>query len=120
MRASQIVKLIEEAALDKKGEDPVILNLVRRHGFVRYFFIVHGTSDRHARTIADHIEYFLREKGERPFHSEGKDQGKWILLDYGDVWAHVFHHETRRFYNLERLWGSPEAPKRTKKHARKH
>ena len=73
-----------------------------------YFVIASGSSTTQVRAIADHIARKLGEKGEKLWHIEGQREALWILLDYGDVVAHVFLDETRRFYNLERLWN--EAP----------
>ena len=75
-----------------------------------YFVIASGTSTPQLDAISDNIGVKLREKGARLFHKEGNAGARWILLDYGDVVAHVFYEETRRFYDLERLWG--DAPQR--------
>jgi len=82
-----------------------------------YFVIASGTSTTQTRAIADNVFRKLKEKGERIWHMEGEREALWILLDYGDVVAHVFTEETRRFYNLEGLWG--RAPKRPHKEVRK-
>ena len=80
-----------------------------------YFVIASGSSTTQVRAIADHIAKSLGEKGEKLWHIEGQREALWILLDYGDVVAHVFLDETRRFYNLERLW--KEAPQEPFKEA---
>lgn len=83
-----------------------------------YFVIASGTSTTHVRAIADSIIKNMREAGYRLWHSEGEREALWILLDYGEVVAHIFYDETRRFYGLERLWGDApqarfkEAPKK--------
>ena len=118
-----MVEFAKKAALDKKGLEPVILNLGKNSSVASYFLVVHGTSDRHVRTIADHILEELEAQGEKAWHVEGLQVGRWALLDYGDVVVHVFHHEARKFYNLERLWGTlPAARKKAKKkrHAREN
>jgi ribosome-associated protein len=69
-----------------------------------YFVIASGSSTTHVRAIADHISRKMRDKGQRLGHIEGEREASWILLDFGDVVAHVFLDETRRFYDLERLW----------------
>ena len=83
-----------------------------------YFVIVHGTSDRLVQTLADAIIEALHHKKEKPLHVEGLREGAWVLVDYGSVMIHVFHHETRKFYNLERLWGDAKVVKATKKNER--
>lgn len=69
-----------------------------------YFVIASGTSTTQVRAIADHIARQLKEKGERIWHMEGAREALWILLDCGDVVCHIFLDQTRRFYDLERLW----------------
>lgn len=70
-----------------------------------YFVIASGTSTTQVRAISDNIAGKLRDKGEKIWHIEGEREALWVLLDYGDVVAHVFCDRTRRFYDLERLWG---------------
>jgi len=100
-----LAHLIVEAFEDKKGLDVIILDVRKQTDIADYFVIVHGSSDRHTRTLADHALEKVGEREIEPFHVEGMNHGKWILLDYGSVIAHVFYYETRQFYNLERLWG---------------
>ena len=112
MRARQIIEAAKKAAEAKKGLDPVVLNIGRLSSLAAYFLVVHGTSDRHVRTIAEHIADELAKKKQRVWHLEGIRDGRWVLLDYGDVIVHVFHYETRKFYNLERLWGDGKSGKK--------
>ncbi len=78
-------------------------------GVCDYFVIASGTSTTQVRAISDNISRKLKDKGERIWHIEGEREALWILLDYGDVVAHVFCEGTRRFYDLERLWsGAPQ------------
>ena len=107
LRSLKLVQLAKIAAENKKGIDPVILNVGRTSSVASYFLVVHGTSDRHVRTIAENVIDELQEAGEKVWHREGLNEGRWALLDYGDVVVHVFHHEVREFYGLERLWGNP-------------
>ena len=69
-----------------------------------YFVICSADSFRQVKTIADHILQGMEEKGVDIWHTEGYEDGRWILLDYGDAIAHIFLEETRKFYELERLW----------------
>lgn len=95
------------AALDKKAQDVVVLDLRKAGGFTDYFVISTGTNPRQIDAIADAVEDTLRiELGERPALAEGVEQSKWILLDYFNFVVHVFSRECRAFYDLERLWGS--------------
>ncbi len=109
MQAKKIVLLAREAALDKKAEDPVILDVAKLTSLSHYFMITHGNSDRHVRAIAQNISDVLKAKKSSVWHAEGLVTGQWVLLDFGPVIVHVFHREIREFYNLERLWG--EAPR---------
>ena len=105
MNSKQLALLARSASEDKKGVDPLILDIRKLTDLADFFVLVHGTSDRHVRTLADAIIDSLYAKKIKPLHVEGKNDATWILLDYGAVMVHVFHHETRKFYNLERLWG---------------
>ena len=100
------VRLAVGAAIDKKARDVVVLNLASSAAFTDYFVVCSGQTVRQARAIVDEILKQLREKGTRPSHVEGYDHGAWILIDCFDFIVHVFTDETRRFYDLDRLWGS--------------
>ena len=105
MNARQLVLSAHSASEDKKGIEPLILDIRKLTDIADYFLLVHGTSDRHVRTIADAVSDQLYQKKVKPLHVEGRSDANWILLDYGSVIVHVFHNQTRKFYNLERLWG---------------
>lgn len=94
-----------EAALDKKAQDAVVIELGEICSFTDYFLICTGTSTRQNQSIAENIEETLkREEGVRPLHVEGQSEGEWILLDYVDFVVHIFSARAREFYDLERLW----------------
>jgi len=98
------VMLAVQAANDKKAVDTVVLDLRAIASFTDYFIITGGTNSRQVQSIADGVEESLREAGRRPLHIEGYSAAEWILLDYGDFVVHVFGKESRKFYDLERLW----------------
>ncbi len=106
MLARKIAAFAKEACEDKKGSDITVLDLRKLNAIASYFVISSGNSDRHVRAIAENVLATLSEKRVDTRHVEGKTDARWILLDYGDVIVHVFYHETRKFYNLERLWGN--------------
>jgi ribosome-associated protein len=93
-----------EAALDKKAQDVVVIDLDNVCSFTDHFIICTGTSSRHNQTIAEGIDERLRKQGVRPLHIEGHKEGEWILLDYIDFVVHIFTAKAREFYDLERLW----------------
>jgi ribosome-associated protein len=101
--------LIGNSALEKKADDVVILDLQRVASFCDYFVISSAGSFKQAAAIADHIEESLGKSKIKPHHTEGRQDGQWILMDYGDVVFHSFYQEARQFYSLERLWG--DAPR---------
>jgi ribosome-associated protein len=95
---------IAEAALDRKAEDLVALDVREVTSFADTFILATGTSDRHVRTIADAVVERARELGETPLGVEGLEDGRWVLIDLGDVIVHVFQRDVRSHYDLERLW----------------
>ncbi len=78
-------------------------------GITDVFLIASGTSRRHILTLAEAVEERLKGLGRRPLRSEGLEDATWVLLDYGDLVIHLFDEPTRRYYDLERLWG--DAPR---------
>jgi ribosome-associated protein len=103
------------AAVAKKAQDPVILDVRKLAGFCDYFLICHGNSPVQIETITEAVEKRLAEAGLHPAHREGARQGEWRALDYVDFLVHVFSPRTRRFYDLERLWsGAPRVTVETR------
>ena len=103
------VAAVAEAALDRKAEDVVALDVRELTPFTDTFIIVTGTSDRHARSIADAITEAMAKRGEKPLGTEGHEEGRWVLIDLDDVIVHVFQEEVRQDYDLERLWSDAPA-----------
>lgn len=97
--------LAARVADDKKGLDTVVLEVGRVLAITDYFVITSAPNTRQVRTIAEEIEARLKaDAGVAPRRVEGLGELTWVLLDYGDLVVHVFLDETRRFYDLERLW----------------
>ncbi|MDE6780280.1 MAG: ribosome silencing factor [Ruminococcus sp.] len=88
----------------KKGEDIQALEVADLTILADYFVIVNGTSNTHARTLADEVEFQLSQKDIEPLRRESDTGNTWIILDYGDILVHVFSKEQRQFYNLDGLW----------------
>jgi ribosome-associated protein len=100
------LRLAAQAAYDKKADDVVVLDLRELAVFADYFVVCSGQNTRQVKAMADGVELALRQAGVTPAHVEGYERAEWILLDYFDFIVHVFNAEPRRFYGLERLWGS--------------
>jgi ribosome-associated protein len=109
MRIDPAVERAARAALAKKLEDVVVLDLRRLADFADHFLIGSATNQRQLLAAADAVEAALRESGLRPNHVEGYPRQEWILLDYGFLVVHLFTPRMRRYYDLERLWS--EAPR---------
>ena len=99
-------RLSARAALEKKAEDLMILNLQGISGVADFFLLCSGRSTAQIQTIAEAVEGQLKGEGIRPLHREGLPESGWLLIDYGDLVIHVFLEKTRQFYALERLWGT--------------
>lgn len=101
----QVATFVARAAEDKKARDVVVLDLYDISVVCDYFVICSGNSSTQVKAIAENIEDRLEEEGIRVLRIEGKQDARWILLDYGSVVVHVFQEADRAFYNLEHLWG---------------
>ena len=93
-----------EAVSGKKAESIVMLDVRELTSYTDAFIICSGRSNRQVSAIAEHIKIELKKKNISPISIDGVKEGKWVLLDYGDVIIHVFYEETRSFYDLEGLW----------------
>ena len=100
-----VLERATELASDRKGVDMLVMDLRGISNATDFFFLVSGTSDMHARAIAENVIEELKKEGVRPSHVEGLRSGRWVLIDYIDFVVHVFHPAARDFYQLERLWG---------------
>lgn len=105
----EVVLRAAELALERKALDVVALDLRGISSATDYFLLASGTSDVQVKAVAEHVTDELKKEGVRPFHVEGLQGGRWVLLDYVDFVVHVFHPSARDFYQLESLWG--DAPR---------
>ena len=103
-RARELVNIAALAADSKQGEDLVALDVSGPLPLTDVFLLVTGRNERNVVAIAGEIEDKMIEAGAKPLRREGRQEGRWILLDFGDVVVHVFHEEDRMYYSLERLW----------------
>jgi len=100
---------IARAGHDKKAEDVLVLDVRGLTSYADYFVVMTADSERQASAIADHLDEQMKKQGTSRVGSEGYESGRWILIDYGDVVAHVMSREARGFYDLEGLWA--DAPR---------
>ena len=100
----RMLQLAAVAADSKGGEDLVGLDVSDPLPLVDIFLLVTGRSERNVAAIADEIEDKLLESGYKRLRREGRQESRWVLLDFGDLVVHVFHEEERVYYGLERLW----------------
>lgn len=105
MENRELLVTAVKAADDKRAEDIVVLNMKGISLIADYFLICHGNSDKQVQAIANELKDQAEELGYHVKRMEGFDEGKWVLIDLGDIVAHVFHRDERGYYNLERLWG---------------
>lgn len=106
--SEELAKAIAAAAGTKKAQDIVLMKMSEVTLTTDYFVVCSGNTSTQTRAIADAIEEELLKEGIEFNHKEGYREGEWVLLDYGDVVAHVFTRDSREYYALEQLWGDAE------------
>ena len=107
-RALELVRIAALAADSKSGEDLVALDVSGPLPLTDVFLLATGRNERNVLSIASEVEDKLNEAGVKTLRREGRAEGRWVLLDFGDLVVHVFHEEDRMYYALERLWGDAE------------
>ena len=100
----EMARIAAIAADSKAGEDLVALDVSEPLPLVDIFLLVTGRNERNVAAIADEVEEKLLEAGHKRLRREGRQESRWILLDFGDLVVHVFHEQERVYYGLERLW----------------
>lgn len=108
MDKKEFVYFVSELILQKKGYDIKILNLEGKTSVTDYFVVCSASSTTMVKAIADHLFKETKLAGENVWRDEGYSGLTWVLLDFVDVVVHIFNEETRKFYNLEGLWGDAE------------
>ena len=103
-RSLELAKTAALAAEDKLATTIAGIDVSEQLALTDVFVIVSASTDRQVGAIVDEVEDKLREKGAKPIRREGERDGRWVLLDFGDIVVHVQHDEEREFYELERLW----------------
>ena len=103
-RAIELAIAAAKAASDRKAQEIIALDVSSQLVLTDVFVIASGTNERQVGAIVDAVEEALFKLGAKPIRREGKTQGRWVLVDFGDVVVHVQHQEDRVYYALERLW----------------
>jgi len=104
MQTEELLKIVQDVLDDRKGLYITTLDVRGKTSITDYMVLVTGTSNRHLKSLCDHVVEKLKESGVRPLGLEGDLSSDWVLLDLGDVIVHAMTAQTREFYQLEKLW----------------
>lgn len=104
METAEKLKLITDALEDKKGADIVTIDVREKTGLCDYFVICSGRSTPQVKALCDNVEEKLKKLDVLKLRTDGYSEGRWIVMDYGDIIVHLFQDQQRLFYHLERLW----------------
>lgn len=113
MQSEQLKQLVIDAIEEMKGNDINCLDVSELTSVTDYMIVASGTSNRHVKSVADHVIDKCKQNGVRPLGTEGQEKSEWVLVDMGDVVIHVMMPATRAFYDLERLWEPSEEQQAT-------
>ena len=111
----EILELTQEIGSylsSKKAEDILLIDVREKTTLCDYFVIASGRNTTQVRALCENLEEHLSKQGLEPRRTEGVREGRWGVLDYGDVVVHIFNDESRLFYHLERLWTEGENNRR--------
>ena len=97
---------------DHKAQDVVSINVMEKTEVADYYVVASGRSMAQTRALIEHVEMEMDKLGVAPVRREGVREGRWAVIDYGDVIVHIFNDESRLMYHLENLWGDDENVKR--------
>ena len=104
MQAEQLAALVRSSLEDAKALDLVMMDVRGKTTITDFVFVATGTSNRHVQAVAERLVERVKQARGEVLGVEGKEDGEWVLLDFGDAVVHVMQRETREFYNLEQLW----------------
>jgi ribosome-associated protein len=104
METLEKIKTCAQYAEEKKAKDILILELKGLTDITDYFLVANGTSERHVKTISEHIETSMKRDGILSYSMEGYNEGRWVIIDYRDMIVHIFIEPLRDLYDLEGLW----------------
>ena len=104
MRDQETILHIAQLLYDRKAQDIVALNVSHLTVLCDYMVIASGRNDNQVTAMADAVDELMAKSGIGLRRSEGRREGRWIILDYGHIIVHIFHRDERAFYGLDRLW----------------
>ncbi|WP_330926473.1 ribosome silencing factor [Candidatus Sororendozoicomonas aggregata] len=110
MRSNELKQLVVNALDELKGNDIVTLEVFELTSVTDHMIIACGTSNRHVKSLADNVIEKCKKQGVRPLGTEGVEKAEWVLVDLGDVVAHIMLPAVRQFYDLESLWDMKSMP----------
>ena len=102
--AKELAEAIAEVLDSKKGFDIQVIHVADKTVIAEYFVLCNGNTSTHIKALVDEVEYKIGQRDLLPYNVEGKDNNAWIVMDYSHVLVHVFTHEAREFYNLDKLY----------------
>ena len=105
-RSAELLDITKASLESNKAEDVVAINLIGKASFADHMVIATGTSQRHVASMAVHLKEKMKTTGLREVLLEGTAQNDWVLIDGGDVIVHLFTHEIRKFYAIEKIWST--------------
>ena len=108
MESKEKAKLICQTLSNKKAYDIIKIDVSEKTILADYFIIASGKSSPQVKALAEYAMEAVEKQGGEVRRKEGLTEGRWVVVDFGDVILHIFHDETRLFYNLERLWASSD------------
>jgi ribosome-associated protein len=104
MSTNELLQVVLNTLDDNKGKDVKVIDVRGKTGITDFMVIASGTSERHVRSLANHVLEESKKQQVQPLGVEGQNTGEWVLVDLGDVIVHVMKPQTREFYQLEKFW----------------
>ena len=104
MQSNELLSVVLAALDDGKANDVKVIDVSAKTSITDYMVVASGTSERHVRSLAEHVLEKAKERGFEALGMEGQNVGEWVLVDLGDTVVHVMKPQTREFYQLEKLW----------------
>lgn len=111
--AAKLADYIEGILSEHSAQELVRINLIGKSSVADYMIVSSGRSNRHVNALADYVQKALKEVGLTKMGIEGQEASDWVLIDAGDVILHIFRPEVREFYNIEKIWMSPDEREET-------